>query len=138
MTITVGGTTITFNDGTTQSTAFTGSSVPAANAVGALQLMLITKSSANGNVFILGDTISGSYVFYVSSGYQPVSPYSPINSSGQSFNLVNRTTAFTFAGGGGATYTPTSGTWRVMSAGGSAAYFGCDSYASCILVQRIA
>jgi hypothetical protein len=140
MAITVSGTTITFNDGSTQSTAFTGSSVPAANAVGAVQVMLVTQQTT-GSALRLGDNVSGSYVFYCSAGYQPNLGFGFVNNSGQTFNPVNRTTAFTFGGTGGATFTPTSGTWRVMSTGPNLGgwYDGCGTaYVYTSLMMRIA
>lgn len=139
MAITVSGSTITFNDGTTQSTAFTGSSIPAINAVGTIQAMLVTYGT-DSSALRLGDTVSGSYVFYASAGYNQGSNFGFVENSGQSFTLYNRTTSFTFTGTGGSTWVPTSGTWRVI--GGGVNYGsrneGCAQTARLILLQRIA
>ncbi len=62
MPITVGGTVITFNDGTTQSTAATG--VPASiSAVGSIVL----AGNNSGSILIAGATAAGSQFFYVTT-----------------------------------------------------------------------
>lgn len=108
MAITVSGTTITFNDGSTQSTAVSGSGVPSTlTGVGATNLFAMTSSTA----VTVGNTLSGSYLFYI--GITVGSVGDVPNPSG---NRVNATSTFTTTFGG-ATNTATcvgTGTWMCV------------------------
>ena len=102
MPITVGGTAITFNDSTTQNTAFTG--VP--TTLGAVGTYAILIMAANNNLAVNG-TIAGSSLRYgqtiFPTGSSPTSALGPYWS-----NLSG-----TYNAGG----TALSGTWRKMNTG---------------------
>lgn len=125
MAITVSGTTITFNDGSTQSTAATGTGVPSTlTGVGATNLFAMTY----GTTVTVGSTLSGSYLFYLSFTNTAQGSASVGDVPSPSGNRVNATATFTFTGG-----TATSvgtGTW--MCVGYTpvryAQYDNCNAY----------
>lgn len=147
MPVTVRGTDILFNDGSTQAA---GLRFDAADAIGSV---MILRYTANNNPRKPGDTVSGSYLFRVTSGgaglysggagASTISDVTgtPIFPSPASTNVINRTTAFTAAQfpSGSATWSPVSGTWRVLNSLGNAArddYTGL-TYLPSVLCIRI-
>ena len=137
MAVTVAGTSITFNDGTVQTTA---GGTPSSGGIGAVQMFWLTRSLS----FFVGDTISGSYLFTPTSstgfgGVKPnYYPFNGINNSGQSFSFYNRTTAFTFVNGGNTvTFSPAAGTWRFVSTA-PACYISKEANMNGCLAVRIA
>jgi len=118
MAITVNGTTITFNDGTTQTTA--GVTAPANGALGSVEWLVCSSSSSS----IYNGTVSGSNLFYISS-LNGGTPQNNSFSVGQSTGLVpsgdrrNASASFTastlYWTGPAITYTNLSGTWRAVS-----------------------
>lgn len=121
MAITVSGTTITFNDGSTQSTAASGTGVPSTLlGVGATNILASSYSSA----LSVGSTLSGSYLFYYSININ--NPGNIIQPSG---NRVNATSGFstTFNGAPGTATVVGTGTWMLVGYAGLSACF----YDSC-------
>jgi hypothetical protein len=67
MAITISGNTLTFNDGTTQTTAATGSSTTA-GAVGTYTLAASTSTLSAGSTYAIGTTVAGSsLILYVTN-----------------------------------------------------------------------
>lgn len=123
MAITVSGTTITFNDGSTQSTAASGTGVPSTLlGVGATNML----ACSYGSTISVGSTISGSYLFYYSTN---------LNNTGNivqvSGNRVNATSTFSalFGGVSGTATSAGTGTWMCVSYAGMNAsnYDNCNS-----------
>lgn len=122
MAITVSGSTITFNDGSTQSTAASGTGVPSTLlGVGATNLFVSSSSSS----IATGNTLSGSYLFYVSTANGLNTYVFP------SLNRVNATATFTttFNGATGTAYSVGTGTWMCVGFGASpaASYDSCNN-----------
>jgi hypothetical protein len=117
MAITVGGTAITFNDGTTQSTA-AGSFPTTIGAVGSYLVMLYVP----GSNLALDATTAGSNLRYNYTASTPVSsiPLGQVLIASNPMALVMAAGSSYTAGG-----TAPSGTWRKMTQG--ATYFS-DSY----------
>jgi hypothetical protein len=127
MAVTVRGTDILFNDGTTQNTApstpistFTGT-----GTVGDIAIALCTTASS----VTPGGTVSGANLFRISSlnmsnntGGQLANSFQSATPGG---DFRNKTAAFTL---GRTNFSPMSGTWRVLSAVGTTMY--SDSYGS--------
>ena len=111
MAVTVGGTSITFNDGTTQTTAASGPPTTW-NTVGSVAAFLYTGTS----IIFAGNTVSGSYLFYVSargSSNIEITPFARTYGT----NVLNpgRTTAVSFGSApNNITFTPVGGTWRAL------------------------
>lgn len=134
MPVTVRGGDILFNDGSTQAA---GLRFDAADAIGSV--MVLNYSAAEGTVGNQrkpGDTISGSYLFRCTSGNSGLwsASYSAqrgniamavVNRSGGN-SAVNLTTAFTANQwpSGTATWSPVSGTWRVLNSVMGASFDG--------------
>lgn len=136
MAVTVRGTDILFNDGTTQSTAAgTSAKFDASDSIGSVQVLYYsggpgsTTSTQKKN----GDTISGSYLFRSTSaaaGYgtgttsATNSAIALLHISGSS--RINQTTAFSSQAypSGTWTATPATGTWRFLSSCFGAMYDG--------------
>lgn len=100
MSITVSGTAITFNDGTTQTTAASGGGLPSTyTGVGST---IFAVSFYNGGTISPGGTVSGSYLFYtdillgtqVTSGTYGYGPGGTIR-IGCVGNKLNQTASFT-------------------------------------------
>ena len=111
MPITVGGTTITFNDSTTQNTAFTG--VP--TTFGAVGTYFVGYTETNNQKYTAGTTtVAGSAL-----------RYKPVDTSGifvqsLSGNVVNTDNAVVYAAYTASHTNPSlSGTWSVMRSGGN-------------------
>lgn len=133
MPVTVRGGDILFNDGSTQATAaVTGATFTATDAVGSVMVLAYSASYltvSNGRK--PGDSISGSLLFRCTSGnggqfFAGSSSALNIGGLGNAFlvsvsgfpvDLRNRTTAFNVqqTPSGTATWTPCSGTWRVLN-----------------------
>jgi hypothetical protein len=122
MPVTVRGTDILFNDGSTQSSAaaspvslFTGS-----GSVGDIGLFYFTQNTTVGS----GGTVSGSFLFRLTGLTQ-----GHVGQIGLGLSLVlggdyrNRTTAFNISG---TTFSPQGGTWRVLNT--VRVTFSSDSY----------
>lgn len=94
--------------------------------IGSTQLLWCsygTSTTANS-------TISGSYLFYISSVGSIVS-WSAVGSAGGAYQVpasyVNRTTAFTLnSAGSSITFTPIGGTWRLLNTQGKSTYDPCS------------
>lgn len=117
MAITVSGTTITFNDGTTQTTAggapttdqvLTATAGASFGAVGTYAVLM----NASATTVNAGGTIAGSSLRYNSEAASR-SPFSGYGQSGGTW------------GGGG---TAPSGTWRAMARSNGRFDNGCNSY----------
>ncbi len=104
MAVTVGGTSITFNDGTTQTTAASAPST-AFGAVGTYALLMNASNTNNVNVDV---TVAGSTLRYNHTGNTGAIPNNTLVSG-----TVYRDNNSTYPGGG----TAPSGTWRKMSSG---------------------
>lgn len=119
MTITVGGTAITFNDGTTQTTAAGGA--PAFGAVGSVAMLSYYNTSTAA---LPNSTVAGSSLYYPTAVTYQSSPFS-FNSESSIGNLPNTYWSVTASGrsvsgpnsaatapGGSSSV---SGTWRCLS-----------------------
>jgi hypothetical protein len=153
MAITVSGTTITFNDATTQSTT---ALPPSLDAIGSVLVAVINTTS----LVLPGNTIAGSNAYYpnaavynvTTSGFGTVTPSGDNSSSwrgpegGFSMDLGRSTkgnsgnTGFVLPQG----YTALSGTWRVLWPSRprlslyDSGYNITTSYMYATLIQRIA
>ena len=116
MAVTVRGTDILFNDGTTQSSA--GMAVPSSiTSIGGHIVAIRTTT----NNMTLGGTISGSYLFYASNVGGNADSFFSYTSV--PFNIQNRTTAYSH---NNVTYVPIGvGTWMMVA--GAAYHPGCIS-----------
>lgn len=150
MTITVSGSTITFNDSTTQSTSAIPSSLSGVGSV----LMVAQTGASN---LLPGATVAGSSLYYPSTLASTPSnfniytewnggamPYTQLaGDGGYSFNtsqrLVTGNGGFSAPGG----HTALSGTWRVLTAVRArvSSYDGIynytTSYSTWVMAQRI-
>lgn len=68
MAITISGSTLTFNDGSTQTTAATGASTTA-GAVGTYTIACSTSTKVAGGVYAVGTTVAGSTLIAYESQY---------------------------------------------------------------------
>ncbi len=108
MATTMSGTTITFNDSTTQTTAAGGA--PAFLAVGYLGLLWCTLGSAT----LPGNTLSGSYLYKLTSG-----TYARAWGQSHYFNghVTNGTAStYSIANSGSGVASNSAGTWRFVHA----------------------
>jgi len=92
-----------------------------------------------GTSYTAGSTVSGSYLFYLSSvaGSYDGWAYGPTIRNDQL--PLNRTTAYSFSPGGGVTvtYTPVGGTWRVLSFAPRNFSTGCSTYSYPVTCIRV-
>jgi hypothetical protein len=115
MALTMSGTTLTFNDSTTQTTAAGGAA--GFTAVGAYGGFLLTYSTR----LIPNETISGSYLYRVSSQTSVISQnaFEPTSAQG---NYVNATSSpITWRSDYAMVVVNQAGTWRLVSAHGNRA-----------------
>ena len=123
MAVTVRGTDILFNDGTTQSTAASSAKFDATDSVGSIMPLHCTYNTGLN----VGSSISGSYLFRRTSGVPNTSNHASASWGNYLGNLGyavppagdlrNRTSAFSFSGAGTSfTFSPMSGTWRLLIA----------------------
>lgn len=113
MAVTVSGTSITFNDGTVQTTAATGASTDF-GSVGSYAVLMM---AANTNLST-GSTIAGSSLRYNATANQSQSSNATVPFTAIRF----RSNSSSFDGGG----TALAGTWRKMSTGATFIVFpGC-------------
>ncbi len=127
MALTMSGTTLTFNDSTTQTTAAGGAA--GFTAVGAYGGFLLTYSTK----VIPNETISGSYLYRVSSQTSVISqnPFEPTATAG---NFVNATgSSYTWRSDYGMVVVNQAGTWRLVSAHGNRAPTTQSSYYGAIV-----
>lgn len=127
MPVTVRGTDILFNDGTTQSTAAGG--VPAFGAVGSLGWFLCSSTSAA----VPNSTISGANLFYISAlpGSTVDASNPPVISLSATGDRRNASSGFSATCPSinpsvNSTFTNLSGTWRLISHYRSKTFY--DSY----------
>jgi len=106
MAMTMSGTTLTFNDSTTQTTAAGGA--PAHLAVGHVGLFLHTIVAMQ----IQGNTLSGGYLYKITSGTPSSRGLGDVH---YFLGHVRDSTAATISEGGG-TFSNSSGTWRFVGA----------------------
>ena len=124
MPVTLRNTDILFNDGTTQNTAPSTpiSSFTGTGTVGDFMIGFCTISSQ----VTPGNTVSGSFLFRATSlNMGNTSNPFTFDSPSPVGDFRNRTSAFVL---GRATWSPQSGTWRVLSVVGAS--FQSDSYGS--------
>lgn len=133
---------VTFGDGTSQSTAATGTT-QVLDAVGSVSVFFYSNSTPQ----YAGATIAGSYLFRcttrysgdtaASGGIPYVTPFSgALNLYGADF--TNRTTAVTPPDGFFRTYSPTSGTWRLLTPALGAAVGETGTVWCVVMAVRIA
>jgi hypothetical protein len=132
MATTMSGTTITFNDNSTQTTSAV--YPPTWLGIGSFGLFACSLSGWA----LPGDTASGSYLFRqtVAGSYVSLNIFAVYGTG----NVVNTTTAFTpYAGGSGGTMTPNGGTWRSlhMSRAGPVTHDGYANYTTMGLMFAI-
>lgn len=107
MAVTVGGTAITFNDGTTQTTAAGGA--PAFGAIGSVQaLMIRANTDLATNSTIAGSSLSYNYTATANASVPEImgGNYTPLGSCRQQVNNSSNTSG-----------TALSGTWRRLDTG---------------------
>lgn len=122
MAMTMSGTTLTFNDSTTQTTA--ASAVNSFLGIGEAMMLVCSY----GSVIIPGNTLSGSYLYYNSSsaGNGIYSWYQYFYNAGG--NFVN-TTSSSLTSAQYGTISNTSGSWRYVAAGRiTPASYNVDGY----------
>ena len=113
MALTMSGTTLTFNDATTQTTAAGGAA--GFTAVGAYGGFLLTYSTK----VLPNETISGSYLYRVSSQTTIISQ-NPFENASASANYVNATSSpLTWRSDYAMVCINQAGTWRLVSAHGN-------------------
>ena len=136
MAITVSGTTITFNDATTQTTAATGVTTTL-DAIGSVAMFWSSRSI----VTAAGSNISGSYLFRCTaagsgntlSAIRNIGTEIP---AGQWSAALDRTTAVT---ANGTTLTPNSGTWKCLTFLPAAYFLSCvGNFYIPVLAVRVA
>ena len=115
MALTMSGTTLTFNDSTTQTTAAGGAA--GYTAVGAYGGFMLTSSTP----LRPNETISGSYLYRVSTQTSIISQ-NPFEPTAAAANYVNATSSpVTWRSDYGMVCINQAGTWRLVSANGNRA-----------------
>jgi hypothetical protein len=131
MAITISGSTLTFNDGTTQTTAATGSSTTA-GAVGTYTMAEAVSQRTPGVIYPVGSTVSGANLIVYEAGYS--SSWSGTMGGLQIYQNFYQATAREDLGYVNAGYT---GTWRLMTRLSVGSGAGFASYGNVALFIRI-